>query len=166
MSLADDNREELRNTQDDVIDINMQGIKRKRFRLNGDNSCIIELNLSDLGIVDRLERGMERLAAEMATIASIDEDDENYQDTLQQADQKMREYVDYIFDSPVSEVCARHGTMYDPQDGKFRYESIIDTLTSLYHNNINAEYKKIQARISKYTNKYTTPVTKGKRKKS
>ena len=74
----------------------------------------------------------------------------------------MREYVDYIFDYPVSAVCAKYGTMYDPKDGKFRYESIIDGLTKLYADNINAEYNKISQRLAKHTEKYTAK--RGKKK--
>lgn len=43
--------------QDDIIDVEIKPIKRKRFRLNGDNNKIIELNTSDLNISVRLEKG-------------------------------------------------------------------------------------------------------------
>ena len=141
-------------TPDEIIDINLEGAKRTRFRINGDNDAIIELNLSDLGIVDRLKEGMEKLTHEMNEIAKASPDDDNLTEIMKQADQKMREYVDYIFDYPVSAACAKHGTMYDPKDGKFRYETIIDGLTKLYADNINAEYQKLQARLSKHTAKY------------
>ena len=155
--------EEINNTpQEDIIDINLDAAKRTRFRINGDNNAIIELNLSDLGIIDRLETGMKKLSEEMQNIASMSNDDENLSEMMKQADVKMREYVDYIFDYPVSAVCAKYGTMYDPKDGKFRYEAIIDGLTKLYADNINAEYKKLQARLSKHTEKYVNK--KGKKK--
>ena len=141
-------------TPDEIIDLNLDSVKRSRFRINGNNDAIIELNLSDLGIVDRLKVGMEKLTQAMNEIAAIPSDDDNISEVMKQADQKMREYVDYIFDYPVSAVCAKHGTMYDPKDGKFRYEAIIDGLTKLYEENINAEYQKLQARLSKHTAKY------------
>ncbi len=153
--------------QDDIIDINLEGIKRKRFRINGDPDAIVELNLSDLGIMERLNVGMDKLADEMSAISNIpdDADNETFQTKLKEADAKMREYVDYIFDYPVSAVCAKYGTMYDPQDGQFRYEIIIDGLTKLYTDNINSEFKKIQTRIKKHTDKYTNnPSKKNKRR--
>lgn len=149
------------------IDINIEGVQRSRFRINGDPNAIIELNLSDLGIIDRLQKGLEKLENEMATISNLSSEDENLSEKLKESDAQMREAIDFIFDYPVSAVCAKYGTMYDPIDGMFRYERIIDGLTKLYHENINSEYKKFQARIKKHTDKYTqNPVNKRKGKQS
>lgn len=152
---------------DDIIDINLEGIKRKRFRINGDPNAIIELNLSDLGIMERLNVGLDKLATEMSNISNIPDDaeDETFQTKLKEADARMREYVDYIFDYPVSAVCAKYGTMYDPQDGQFKYEIIIDGLTKLYADNLNSEFKKIQTRIKKHTDKYTNASAISRKKK-
>lgn len=141
---------------DNVIDINIDVATRTRFRINGDSTAIIELNLSDLGIIDRLEKGLKAIEKEMSTIANLPDEDDNLTDNLKQADTKMREQVDYIFDYPVSAVCAKYGTMYDPKNGQFRYETIIDGLLKLYSDNINAEAKKIEDRIKKHTGKYTS----------
>lgn len=151
--------------KDNIIDVNLEGVKRQRFRINGDPNAIIELNLSDLGIVERLEEGVKQLEEQMTRISELDSDDEELSKKLKQADAAMRECVDYIFDYPVSAVCAKYGTMYDPKDGKFRYEHIIDGLTKLYNENLNEEYKKFQNRIKKHTAKYTVP-SAGKSKKS
>lgn len=153
MALTDETR------QDNIIDLNLDGVQRQRFRINGDPNAIIELNLSDLGIMNRLETGVKQLEEQMTAIAQLDADDEELSQKLKQADAAMRDYVDYIFDYPVSAVCAKYGTMYDPKDGKFRYEHIIDGLTKLYSDNLNEEYKKFQARIKKHTAKYTVPST-------
>ena len=67
----------------------------------------------------------------------------------------MRQLIDYIFNSNVSEVCAPDGTMYDPIDGQFRFEHIINCLVALYENNIDLEVKQISNRVRKYTDKYT-----------
>ena len=165
MALTDSKKLKEVNTSntDDIIDINLDVATRTRFRINGDSNAIIELNLSDLGILDRLKSGVEKLNKEMSEIANIPDDDENLSEKMKQADQRMREYVDYIFDYPVSAVCAKYGTMYDPKDGKFRYETILDSLTNLYADNINAEYRKMENRMKKYTDKYTKPA-KGKKK--
>ncbi len=147
-----------------IIDINIDGIEKTKFRINGGD--IIELNLSDLGITDRLNKGVKKLEDEMREIANLPES-EDFAEKLAEADKSMKECIDYIFDSPVSAVCAKGGTMYDPINGMFRYERILDALTKLYKDNINAEYKKIHNRIEKHTDKYTKiPATtkKGKKK--
>ena len=147
---------------DDIIDLNLEGVKKSRFRINGDPKAIIELNISDLRIGERLEEGLQKLQDEMTKIANLSDDDENLTDALKKADTAMRGYIDYIFDSPVSEVVGKGGTMYDPIKGQFRYEHIIEGLTKLYSNNLTEEYKKISKRIQKHTDKYTTQYT-GKR---
>lgn len=146
-----DNKEKV----EDVVDISLEGIQKTKFRINGRNDCIIELNLSDLGITVRLEKGLKKLQEEMSNISSIPDDDEQLSDKLLEADKHMRDYIDYIFDSPVSDTLVKSGTMYDPINGEFRYEHIIDGLTKLYTDNINREYKKINMRIKKHTDKYT-----------
>ena len=154
------------NEKDNVIDLNIDGIKKQRFRINGDSNSIIELDLSDLKIIDRLEEGLQKLENEMRKISELSPEDEKLSDTLAEADAKMREAIDYIFDYPVSAVVAKSGTMYDPKDGMFRYEHIIDALTKLYKNNINEEYKRFQARIKKHTEKYiASSKKKGKQNK-
>ena len=60
MALTDETKNNVQVPEDDIIDINLDGIKRKRFRINGIPGAIIELNVSDLGIVDRLEKGMQK----------------------------------------------------------------------------------------------------------
>ncbi len=151
--------------QENIVDISLDGIQRTKFRINGDPNSIIELNVTDLGIIDRLEKGVKQLTDKMNELTDLSSDDEGLTGKLQKIDGAMREIIDYIFDSPVSAVCARYGTMYDPKDGKFRYEIIIDGLTKLYKDNINEEYKKIQSRIKKHTSKYTVPTTSKSKKK-
>lgn len=155
MALADNKQ-----IEDNIIDLNIDGIKKQRFRINGDPKAIIELNLSDLNISDRLEKGFAKLQEKMSEISNLSGEDENLSELLNKANTEMCEWLDYIFDSPVSEVFSKGGSMYDPKDGMFRYEHIIDGLTKLYTDNLNQEYKKMRARIQKHTEKYT-----GKKKK-
>ena len=158
MSLTENNQ-----IEENIIDLNLDGIKKQKFRINGEPGAIIELNLSDLNIVDRLKKGMKQLQEEVSKIPNIDSvDEENLQETLDEIDAKMRKSVDYIFDFPVSAVCAKSGTMYDVKDGKLRYEIILDGLTKLYEENIQTEYKKLQSRIQKHAGKYTATPKKKK----
>ena len=155
MSLTDETKKE-----DNIIDLNIEGIKKSRFRINGDPNSVIELNLSDLRIYERLEKGLAKLEEEMRKIAEVSNDSEDLSKVLNEADAKMCDWLDYIFDSPISRVFSKTGSMYDPFNGMFRYEHIIDSLTKLYTNNLNDEYKKMKVRIQKHVSKYT----KGKKK--
>ena len=137
-----------------IIDLNIDGVERTRIRINGRNDSILELNLSDLGITERLEEGYKKLQDCINQIANLDTESTTFTEELRLADTSMRETIDFIFDAPVSEVCAKGGTMYDPKDGQYRFEAIIDALTKLYTNNLNEEYKALKRRVKQSAEKY------------
>lgn len=147
------------------VDIDLSPIRKKRFRINGDNSKILELNTSDLNIILRLNEvypQLETLANDAISKlpddnTGLSEEDfiEGVSSVLKQIDNKMRELMNFIFDAPVSEICAPDGSMYDPFNGKLRYEHILETISALYENNFNAEVKKMTQRVNKHTSKYT-----------
>lgn len=152
---------------DDIQDIDISATKKKRFRINGDPKKILELNTSDLGISARLSSAYERLTKNMEEVGKVladlpddeaeltDEKEELIQKKLYEIDAKMKKEMDYIFDAPVSEICCDGGSMYDPFEGMFRFEHIIDALTKLYETNLNSEFSKMKKRVSAKTSKYT-----------
>ena len=140
---------------DDIIDVDLSAIKRKRFRINGDNNMIIELNTSDMNIISRISEVKPKLEALQKKAAELsNSDDSNTLESsaklLSEIDHEMRDLVDYIFNSDISSKCAADGSMYDPLDGNFRYEHIIDKLMKLYEDNLVEEYKKMKLRVNKY----------------
>ena len=150
----------------DIQDIDLSFLKKKRFRINGDNSKILELNPTDMSITIRLNEAYPRLnklmddAIKRISDVNIDSEEE---DPLQKAaevlkgiDTKMRDEIDYIFDSNVSEVCASDGSMWDPVEGAFRYEHIIERLSSLYETNLNREFNAMKKKVENRANKYAT----------
>ena len=153
---------------DGELDLSLSS--RKRFRIDGDDNRVLELNTSDLNLITRLRSAYPQLK-DIAQNAFKDLpdaviEDENYDfmedeatsklsEALQDADTKMRTLLDYIFDSNVSELCAPHGSMFDPVNGKLRFEHIIDTLAPLYETDISTEMNKVTANVSKHTAKYT-----------
>lgn len=154
----------LSNSDNDIMDVDLSIIKKKKFRINGDNTKILELNVSDMGIVSRLDEAYPKLMTlqdKVSAIADINEEADDMEllsttaSKLKEIDTEMREMLDFIFQSNVSEVCGSEGSMYDPIEGTFRYEHIISTLVKLYENNLNAEFNKMKENISKHTAKYT-----------
>ena len=149
---------------DDIQDIDLSVIQKKRFRINGDNSKILELNTSDMRIASRLKESYPRLNTLMDEVADEfnnipdDVDDEEtltkVADAVDKIDGKMREEIDYIFDANVSEVCGSDGSMWDPIDGMFRYEHIIDKLAKLYENNLDKEFADMKRRVETKAGKY------------
>ena len=85
----------------DIQDIDLSVIQKKRFRINGDNNKILELNTSDMRIATRLKESYPRLNALMDSVAdkfsNIPDDDDfdeealtKVADAVDEIDRKMR----------------------------------------------------------------------------
>lgn len=144
--------------------IDLSTTQRKEFTINGDPTKILRLNTSDLSMITRLNAlypKLQTLASEALGTFDIDESDDveafisKTSASLMKIDKEMRRLIDELFDSNVSEMCAPEGTMYDPINGKLRFEYIIEKLSMLYERDLKAEVEKTTAHISKYTDKYT-----------
>lgn len=150
----------------EVTDVDLGFVEKKKFRINGDFNRMLELNVSDLNIISRLNTAYPKLKALLIEaqekITSIPESSDDSDiplkeiaNHLEDIDKKMRELIDYIFDTNASEICAPSGNMFDPVGGQWRFERIIDKLTSLYANGLNSEFNQIKSRVEKKASKYT-----------
>ena len=150
--------------QNEIIDIDLSVTRKKRIRVDGDDNRILELAVTDFGILSRL-RDMypkldelcaraQNIGASESTDSTIEDDIKNTATKLEEVDSEMRKLIDVIFDTNVSEICAPTGTMFDPFNGMFRFEIIIDTLMNLYETNISKQYKLMEKRVQKHTSKY------------
>lgn len=151
---------------EEIIDLDLGKVKKKKFRINGDPNKILELNTSDVNIVTRLNKIYPKLKKlqEDALTFSEEELSDNTEEALNRfatklegIDEKMSKLVDEIFDANVSETCKDGGSMYDPFDGMFRFEHIINTLSKLYEGAFTTEFEKMRSRIDKHTGKYLRP---------
>ena len=158
MSIVDNNEQE-------IMDIDLSPIRRRKFRIDGDGNRLLELNTTDLGIVTRLNETYPRLQELQNQYSSLQvslDEEGNVTDgsfnamaeAVKDLDTKMRDHIDYIFDSDVSAKCAPSGTMFDPIRGSLRFEFIIDTLSKLYEEEISKNLQKRKDTMSKHTTKY------------
>lgn len=155
---------EVPTTDNDIQDIDLSSLRKKRFRIDGDNNRVIELNTSDAGFVVRLNQlypkmkniGNE-LSAKINDQSSIKDDDSlgEIAEIIINLDNELKAMMDELFDSNVSEVCMPEGTSVDPINGEFRFETIIRKLGKLYIDNFNSEFTKMKNNVSKHTAKYT-----------
>lgn len=172
MGIAEESNEE------NIISVDLSATQKKKYRMIIDPNKpelnkILEINTSDLGIVDRMnsaykelkkfEVEAQNLLAELDNLAEVDEDNpddtlgknlETVSKNLTTIDKKMRNLLDKIFDTNVSEICAPFGSMYDPINGKLRYEYILDKLTNMYESGLSSEIAKIKRNTDKHTSKY------------
>ena len=152
-----------------AISLDLSETARTNIWINGDCTKVIKLNLTDMNIMARAKAAqskLEDLQTEANKIASADipssieskEDEEKVDKAIEvfsAIDKKMRDIVDGIFDFPVCDVCCDGGSMYDPINGQYRYEYIIDKLMALYGDSWEKESKKQRAQMKTHTAKYT-----------
>lgn len=155
-----------------IIDISLPSeSKKQRIRIGGDDSRIVELDTS-FNIFPRVVETAEKLDSLVTELEALEipEDSDleamktvsNY---LKEIDRKMREAVDYVFNSPVSDVCAPDSNMYDLHDGVYKFEEILEALAAVYGEGMNQELQKMRRRMEKHTAKYVKTPTAKKRGK-
>ena len=160
--------DKLKNTdvpEQDITDIKLAYVEKKKFRINGDNTKILELNVSDLNTYKRLSETYPKLQTLLQesrkAVESIDVETDDIKaldavsNILTDIDRQMRELVDYTFDTNASEVCAPSGNMFDPVGGQYRFERVLDTISQLYTTGLSTEFEKLKDRVNKKTSKYT-----------
>lgn len=155
---------------ENIVNLDLSETARTKVWVNGDCTKVIELNLTDLNVMTRAkdaEKQLDELQAEANKLAASDEvpEDVTSEDGAKKMDElievfkgidkKMREIVDYIFDFPVCAVCCDGGSMYDPINGQYRYEYIIEKLISLYGVTWEKESKLVRDKMRSHTAKYT-----------
>ena len=150
-----------------VISLDMREASRTKIWVNGDATKVLELNLTDVGILSRFSDAYPKLLSLQddinSTIAESQpenfeniEELSNFAAQFKSVDKKMREYVDYIFDFKVCDVCCDGGSMYDlVAGGWWRFEYIIEKLGSLYNMKFGEEMKKNAKRMKMHTERYT-----------
>ena len=142
-------------TKNNIVDIDLSVTKKKQFRIDKDDTRVIELNTSDMNILSRLYDCYPKLDELGVKAVKISSDNpEETVATLKEIDKEMRDLLNFVFDSDIADVCAPDGSMFDMFLGEFRFEHILDTLLTLYENNINKEYKLMAKNIKKHTDKY------------
>lgn len=145
-----------------VVDIDL-AVEKQRIRIDKDDNRIIELDTTDLTILKRLQEVYPRLNDLGIKGFEIDDDSDEITpealaattEALDSIDKEMREIIDYIFDSKIADVCVPTGSMYNMQNGEFRFERILDVLFGLYADDIQKEFGKMSDRMKSHTAKYT-----------
>lgn len=145
------------------IDLSETGKKAIKIKVAENDIRTLMLNTSDLLFVKRLNEiypKLQKSAEEAMSKLDIDENKSteeilaNASEVLTTIDADMRNAMDSLFDTNVSEVCAPYGSMYDPINGEFRFEHITRALSTLFENNLDAEIKKTMDKLNKHTGKY------------
>jgi hypothetical protein len=158
-----------------IIDLDIDGSEKQKFRIAKDDNRIIELDLSDtnilvrlnaaIPIINNLSKKWDDLSVAAKDASNAFEDDtelsENamnhinkFSNAFEGLEKDLREQINYIFDYDVCTPIAQNRSLFDVHNGIFRYEQIVDKLTDLYEKSIKDESENIRKRMTKHTNKY------------
>ena len=160
----------LKTVTNDVIDLDLSVTKKKKFRFDKDDNRIVEINTSDMNLMQRVSEAYPKLqelqtkASKLTEGLNVENEESEFAaledittmaERLSAVDTEMRELLDYMFDAPVSAAAAPSGSMYDPFSGSFRYEHIITVVMKQYEDNLQSEFGKMEKQLKKHTDKYT-----------
>lgn len=150
----------------EIIDLDLSITSKKKFRFDKDDNRIVEINTSDMNLMQRVSVAYPKLQELQNKAAKLTEglDVENttaiddittMADRLSAVDAEMRDLLDYMFDAEISKAAAPTGSMYDPFNGSFRFEHIIALMMKQYEDNLQSEFKKMERQMKAHTDKYT-----------
>ena len=150
----------------EIIDLDLSVTRKKKFRFDKDDTRVVEVNTSDMNLMQRVSDAYPRLqelqdkASKLTEGLDLEAEEAlngitTMAERLSAVDAEMRSLLDYMFDAPVSAAAAPSGSMYDPFNGSFRYEHIIALMMKQYEDNLQSEFNKMEKQLKKHTDKYT-----------
>ena len=128
----------------------------------GDEIGVFFFRPTDTGIVERYNRLVNdfRTIVEPLDNVSInpdgtaDTDDEEGQRIMAETEQRLYEACDMLFDGNFSEAFFARMKPFSPINGRFYAENALEAVGNLLSKRFDAEVRKINSRISKYTHGY------------
>lgn len=117
----------------------------KHLAINGDENRIIVVNPTDVGIVARYRE-------KLPEIEKLSEETGNSEKISDILDKKVREFVDYIIGSPVSEIVFGKTNCLSMAGGQTIFENFLTAYMEYMKPEIQAEYENSKKRVEKYTN--------------
>ncbi len=134
---------------------------KKRFTIDGDENRVIELDTSDVGVVSRLEKSVDKITAlqeKQDELTKLSEDENTALDftkLFSEIETDMRGIIDEIFDTPVCDAILGNSSVFSPVNGRYKFEQLIETLLDQYGKDISAEAKKInKSKVAAKTAQY------------
>lgn len=141
--------------------------KKKEYAIDGDETRVIALDTSDVGIIARwhtFQAWANAANARVNELVKVDalETDEAKDEAVNAftaefaaLDAEMREHINLLFDADVCTAIVGNGSVLRPVNGVALWEQIVDAIVPLYEKDILKEVEKSRARMEKHTKKYS-----------
>lgn len=130
------------------------GLSKRSYTIDGDETKVIYLDPSDMGILPRIKQYSTDAEAILGKLKDITEAE--LLDKMNEVDKELRGAVNALFDYDVCSVCVPTGTLLDAVNGQFKFEIIVDGISKVYADNITKEMQAVTKKMSEHTKKYTS----------
>lgn len=125
---------------------------KTQFTINGDPNRVIEFNPGDPLLLKRIEQAVKKIEAAYKKYQTAKPTD--LIKSISDLDALIRKQIDFIFDSPVSDVVFGNASSFSTSDGIPYYERFINAALPFIEEACKTEKEKSEKRISEYTKKY------------
>lgn len=126
------------------MDINFND-GRKEYKVNGN---IIKINVGDIGMVSRIEKGQAEI---QEIIDNLPQTTENELKHIEKLEKKTRAAIDNMLDFPVCDTVFGKTSLFALTDGEMLVTLFLEALMPVLVKDIEEETKKFEQNISKYT---------------
>lgn len=126
----------------------------KEFDINGDESRVIRVDTTDINLGQRVEAGrkeLRKLAKKFETLTKTAKSDDKILEIFSEYDKQVRQQIDGMFDSPVSDIAFGNANCLSICGGNFLFENFLNILLPEIEKDLNEELKASEKRIKKYT---------------
>ena len=153
----------------DVVEMNAMEIRvddgSRRVPIKniyGEEIGVFRFRPTDLGIIDRFNEmagEFDKITEPLEKVdikrdGTTDEANPEQVQALHESEQRLFDAVDKLFDGNAAEAFFGKMHPFSPVDGKFYCEIMLEAVRDYINNEFNAEAKRIDARIGKYTKGY------------
>lgn len=130
---------------------------REAITINGDANRTIYVQASDFNIKVRARQAQKSIGALLEEIDKANPENEDaFTDVLEDIDKKVREQINFIFNSDVSEpVFGACSPLMTLSNGKSYVEAFLDAIIPELERIAKKAAEASEKRISKHTRKYT-----------
>lgn len=138
--------------------IDFNGGNYKEYAINGDENRVIRINVSDVGIITRIQDAMSK-ADNIAEEVSEREKNEDRTQLLKEYDQRAREMVNDIFGSDVCTAALGSVNVFSvASNGKPVLFNFLEALLAVVVQEIKSTQTAAQIKLEEKVEKYIVPV--------
>jgi len=131
----------------------------KSFMINDDPNKVIRFNPADFGIIERINKAYKEIQAVQNSFEDFELNNdgtpvsqlESAANAVSKLSNTIKQQIDYIFDSPVSDVVFGNQSPVSMVKGKPFYERFLNAVKPEIQKCVKAEQLASQKRVEKYT---------------